>query len=239
MSPQLVLLAWISLAVAVLCSVTITVDILAGHQQKMAIMNVVWPITALWSGPLGLWAYYRFGRRSTKQAQQQAEREHRPPPGKNKPFRAISAIAATHCGSGCTLGDLIAEWTAFLLPALLTWFGYRTLFSDRIFATWILDFLIAFLLGIVFQYFTIVPMRHLPPLKGIWAAIKADTLSLTAWQLGMYGWMAIAIFVLFGHALPKTSPVFWLMMQIAMLAGFLTSFPVNWWLVRAGLKEKM
>jgi hypothetical protein len=29
------------------------------------------------------------------------------------------------------------------------------------------------------------------------------------------------------------------MMQIAMLAGFLTSYPVNWWLLRAGIKEEM
>jgi hypothetical protein len=29
------------------------------------------------------------------------------------------------------------------------------------------------------------------------------------------------------------------MMQIAMLAGFLTSYSVNWWLLRAGIKEKM
>jgi len=29
------------------------------------------------------------------------------------------------------------------------------------------------------------------------------------------------------------------MMQIAMLIGFLTAYPVNWWLLRAGLKEKM
>lgn len=29
------------------------------------------------------------------------------------------------------------------------------------------------------------------------------------------------------------------MMQIAMLAGFMTGYPVNWWLLRAGIKEKM
>jgi hypothetical protein len=39
----------------------------------------------------------------------------------------------------------------------------------------------------------------------------------------MYGWMAIVIFGIFGHELPKTDPVFWFMMQIAMIAGFLTS----------------
>ena len=29
------------------------------------------------------------------------------------------------------------------------------------------------------------------------------------------------------------------MMQIAMLAGFGTSYPVNWWLLRKGIKEAM
>ena len=33
--------------------------------------------------------------------------------------------------------------------------------------------------------------------------------------------------------------MFWFMMQIAMLAGFVTSYPVNWWLLRSGVKEKM
>ncbi|WP_405083923.1 DUF4396 domain-containing protein [Paraburkholderia caribensis] len=28
-------------------------------------------------------------------------------------------------------------------------------------------------------------------------------------------------------------------MQLAMLAGFATSYPVNWWLIRSGVKEKM
>ena len=75
--------------------------------------------------------------------------------------------------------------------------------------------------------------------QGIWAAVKADTLSLTAWQVGMSCWMAVVVFLIFGHELEKTDPVFWFMMQVAMLCGFLTTCPVNWWLLRAGLKEKM
>ncbi len=30
-----------------------------------------------------------------------------------KPFRAGTAVSATHCGAGCVLGDLIAEWVVF------------------------------------------------------------------------------------------------------------------------------
>jgi len=98
---------------------------------------------------------------------------------------------------------------------------------------------LAFVFGIAFQYFTIAPMRNLSPVAGLEAAVKADTASLVAWQVGMYGWMAIVTFVLFGRELPKTGPVFWFMMQIAMVAGFVFAWPVNAWLIRAGWKERM
>jgi hypothetical protein len=101
------------------------------------------------------------------------------------------------------------------------------------------DYGFAYAFGIAFQYYTIKPMRNLSVGQGLWAAVKADTLSLTSWQVGMYGWMAIATFAIFGHELEKTSPVFWFMMQIAMLAGFFTAYPTNWWLLRRGIKERM
>ena len=34
-------------------------------------------------------------------------------------------------------------------------------------------------------------------------------------------------------------PEFWFAMQLAMLAGFVTSYPVNWLLIRIGWKERM
>jgi hypothetical protein len=86
-------------------------------------------------------------------------------------------------------------------------------------------------------------MRGLGPVKGLTAALKADTASLTSWQVGMYGLMAIAHFLVFklvfDASVTPASPVFWFAMQIAMVAGFATAYPVNWWLIRAGIKEKM
>ena len=227
----LTLLASISLGLAFVCSVIIVIDLLTGHPQKMWIMDVVWPITALWSGPFGLYAYYKIGRLSTKAKASQAKKQGKKPPNKQKPFWQSVAVGATHCGGGCTLGDVIAEWFVFFVPL--------TLFGRHIFGTWLLDFVLAFLLGIAFQYFTIKPMRDLSVKEGLIQAVKADTLSLTAWQVGMYGWMAITTFVIFGHELEKTSPVFWFMMQLAMILGFCTSYPVNWWLLRKGIKETM
>jgi hypothetical protein len=237
--PWLEVVAWVSLGVALLCVMVVMVDLFA-HPQQMWIMDVVWPLTALYAGPLGLWAYFAVGRLTTKQHAMESKEVWPGHPGKQKPFWQIVGVGATHCGAGCTLGDIIAEWIAFLAPPVLTAFGLGWLWHERTFAVWTFDYIVALLLGIAFQYFSIVPMRHLSPGKGIIAAAKADVLSLTAWQLGMYGWMAIVIFAIFGPGqLHPTDAVFWFMMQIAMLCGFLTAYPVNWWLIRSGMKEKM
>jgi hypothetical protein len=67
--------------------------------------------------------------------------------------------------------------------------------------------------------------------------------SITAWQIGMHGLMASLQFgwyrSAFGGIAPVGSPEFWFAMQIAMLADFVTSYPVNWALIRIGCKEEM
>ncbi len=231
------LLSVISLCAGGLSAVWLAIDEIR-LPQRMWIMNLVWPLTALYSGPIALYAYYRFGRSGRKRNKADMD-PHDSHPRDKKPRGATYALAAMHCGSGCTLGDLIAEWFLYFFPMVLIWFGYPWLFPRPIFAGWVLDFVLAFILGLAFQYFTIVPMRHLSVREGVLQAAKADCLSLVAWQIGMYGWMAIATFLIFGKELEKTNPVFWFMMQIAMIAGFVTSYPVNIWLVSSGIKESM
>jgi hypothetical protein len=228
MMPQgLHLIAILSLLVGFFSTAVILIDV-TRHPQHMAIMNVVWPVTGLYAGPIALWAYFRYGR---------------PAKDAHTPFSVMVGTGTTHCGAGCTLGDIVAEWLAFSVPTIAVWFGWQSIFAEKIFAIWILDFIFAFGFGIVFQYFAIAPMRGLGFRDGIIAALKADTLSLTAWQAGMYAFMAFAQLYLFGHILGRQAPVnsveFWFTMQIAMIAGFITSYPVNWWLIEAGIKEKM
>lgn len=222
-------LAIISLAAGMIIAAAIAVDVVR-HPQHMGIMNFVWPISALYGSVLALWFYARYGR-------VQAMHMHK------QPFPVIAATGTTHCGAGCTLGDIVAEWLAFFYPAVAVWFGWHGLFAEKMFAVWIIDFIFAFVFGIFFQYYAVVPMRGLSFRDGVVAALKSDTLSLTAWQIGMYGFMAFGQFYLFGHLLgvvPETdTPEFWFMMQLAMIAGFITSYPVNWWLIRIGIKEEM
>tara|TARA_B100000678_G_C18184683_1_gene492628 strand:+ start:358 stop:1056 length:699 start_codon:yes stop_codon:yes gene_type:complete len=222
-------LSTLSLIIGFVCAIYIAIDELR-FPQKMWIMNLVWPLTALFGSVIWLAFYRSFGRNDGTQDD-------------DPPMHIAVAKGASHCGAGCTLGDIIVEWAAFAFPAIAVWFGWQSVFAEKTFAVWIPDYLVAFAIGIVFQYFTIVPMRGLSFGKGIWAAVKADTLSITSWQVGMYGLMAIGQFLWFkpayGAVAEVASPEFWWLMQMAMLAGFATAYPTNWWLVRAGLKEKM
>ena len=241
-------LSIVMLLIGGLWALVIVVDLLRGHRQQMGIMNVVWPVTALFGTVLTLWLYFKYGCLATRENFQKAKQVGEDPPSMRlTPFPAMVAKGASHCGSGCTLGDIIAEFLALAFPAVAVWFGWKTLLPDsemgKTFAVWVLDFLFAFAIGMAFQYFTIKPMRDLSPGRGLMEAVKADTLSLTSWQVGMYGGMAIAQFAILmplWHTIANPSgPEFWFLMQLAMLCGFATSYPVNWWLIRSGIKEKM
>ena len=219
-----------SLIIGGLCALIILIDILSGNKQKMMIMNFVYPISALYGSVFALFFYYKIGRKSS-QKNSMNEKDGKEMQHNKKPFWQSVAIGALHCGSGCTMGDIIAETLLLLVPV--------TIFGSALAGKWGVDYLFAFAIGIIFQYYSIKPMKNLSPKEGLKAALKADTLSLTSWQIGMYGWMAIAIFLIFRHNLEATDPLFWFMMQIAMLLGFATAFPTNWWLIKRGIKEAM
>ena len=238
------ILSVLSLVVGFISAAIIALDVWR-RPQHMWIMNVVWPVTALFAGLLALIGYYAYGRAPAHSAAHGASAAAgmAMSPRDEPPFWVMVAKGTTHCGAGCTIGDILAEWLVYFVPSVALWFGWQSIFSDRIFAVWVLAYILAFAFGIAFQYFTIKPMRSLSVGMGIVAAAKADALSLTAWQVGVYGFMALAHFVIFagvfGARLEVASPEFWFMMQIAMICGFVTAYPVNWWLIRAGIKERM
>lgn len=54
----------------------------------------------------------------------------------------------------------------------------------------------------------------------------------------MLGWMAVRELALFPGLRPTTW-TYWLTMQVAMVLGFATTCPLNWWLIARGTKERM
>ncbi len=69
-------------------------------------------------------------------------------------------------------------------------------------------------------------MRGLSFGKGVMQAMRADTLSIVAFQIGMSIWAVLAYFVLFASPhLKVNEAVFWFMMQIGLIVGFLYLLP--------------
>lgn len=223
------LLAWISIVLAIACALVIALDE-ARHPQQMAIMNIVWPVTALYFSVFAVWGYFTIGRGHTRE-----KRHHHAQSSEqsSQPTASQTATGTSHCGAGCMIADIITEFSVAASGLILL--------GSVLWTEYLLDFIAAWLLGIVFQYFAIKPMRSdLSRPQAVFAAIKADTLSILAFQLGMYAWMALVYFRLFtAPHLTAFDPRFWLMMQIGMICGFATSYPMNHLLISLGLKEAM
>ena len=95
--------------------------------------------------------------------------------------------------------DVISEWAVFIAGA--------TIAGVMLFVSYVFDFALAWFLGIIFRYLAIVQMRRISVQTALKEAIKADTLSLVMFEIGLFGWMALVALVLIGNLYP-ISPVF-------------------------------
>lgn len=249
MKEFLTVIAAIFVVLGIIGALIVIADIRNGHRQKMPVMEIVWPLTALWGSWIGVLAYFRLGRQRRESPMDELmNMDMRPrgvdplspkkmPPisnmesmhdGKAAPAASRKSVllSALHCGAGCALADLLGEIFVLFVPLSLA-------------GLWSLEYLLALILGIWFQYAAMQQMHRGPVGATVKRALKADFLSLTAWQAGMYGWMALTMFVFFPRGLGHGTWTFWFMMQLAMFAGLAVSFPVNRWLIRAGIKHAM
>ena len=211
----------------------VILDDLSHNKQSMKIMNIVWVLTGLWGNFLALWAYFAFGREKVPMKMDMPMKDMpMEDMGDDRPKWQPVALSALHCGAGCTLADIIGETFTCYVPISVG--------GSLLFGNWIFDFILALVIGIYFQYYAIREMETISVGSALKRAFKADFFSLTSWQVGMYGWMAIVYFVFFkGEVLDKHSWIFWFMMQIAMLVGFICAYPMNALLIRLGVKNGM
>ncbi|RWZ52272.1 DUF4396 domain-containing protein [Halobacillus fulvus] len=211
----------IALSIGALSSLIILIDV-ARHPQKMTIMNVVWPINGWFLGPVALWTYFKWGRIKAKNIDKEDDRKD----------AAKVFVSTSHCSAGCTLGDAVGVPIVAMTGLAVA--------GSVLFTHYIVEFILAYLFGILFQFFAVYPMnKEEGKVAAVKKAVKADTWSLIAFEVGMFGWMAIVHFVLFAEPPKPTQATYWFMMQIAMILGFITSYPANRKLVHKGIKEAM
>lgn len=221
------IVAWVYMGMCILSSSIIEIDILMGRYQKMTIMNVVWPITGLYLGPFSL--YYYFKKKRAKKHAPAHKKTHTKHVHRKKITLDDVFMSSLHCGAGCVAGDIVAE--------LIIFFVGITLFGATIWASLFFDYGLALVFGLVFQFFTIKAIKkRLSNFTIIKDAFKADILSITTFEIGLFGWM-IASFFIFSPELMANQVIFWFMMQVGMILGLLTTMPMNYLLIKWGIKS--
>lgn len=214
--------SWVFVGLALICAAAILYDVYGrGYHQRTGVMSVVWPITALYFGPLALPAYYRWGRpRSDKW-----QKEHGSAPEKSLPVAA--ATGGTPGGAASAIGHVLG------VP-LVVFLGL-TIAGQALWVMILVIAVIATVLLFAFEYFfSTVPTRGLSSGKGIGVALLIALVTVLAFDIGMGGWMLVMHFLLFMP--PLTDVTFLFLMQIGLILGFLTCYPAVLWLVRRGVK---
>jgi hypothetical protein len=214
--------SWAYVGLALLCAAAILYDVYGrGYRQRTSVMELVWPITALYFGPLALLLYYKWGRPRSEKWQ----KEHGALPEKSLP--AAAATGGTPGGAASAIGHVIG------VPLVV--FSGLTIAGEALWVMILLIAVIATLLLFVFEYFfSTVPTRGLPSGKGLGVALLIALVTVLAFDVGMGGWMLVMHFLLFMP--PLTDVTFLFLMQVGLILGFLTGYPAVLWLLRRGTK---
>jgi len=82
----------------------------------------------------------------------------------DKSYWQSIVVYALHCGSGCTLDDIVAQIFLFFVRVVL--------FGSKLFGEWGIDYIFALATGVIFQYNSIKPMKYLSSKEAMLLRLK-------------------------------------------------------------------
>ena len=145
MAQWLTIVSWVAVILGLLSALAIAFDV-AADPQHMKIMNVVWPDHRTLSSDRRLVALCRHGVAKADEGQACCT-------------RWASVLEERVClddntgAAGCVIGDITGAPIVF-------WAGW-TLFGSRLYAEFLVLFVLAYIFGIAFQYLPIRAMRRI------------------------------------------------------------------------------
>ena len=215
-------LSWIFIATAVMSAAAIVYDVYGrGHRQPHRVMEAVWPLSALYLGPLALPIYNRFGRTHSAEWRERAGMS---------PERSLTATAVR---SGLPGG--VSSGLAHVVAVPFVVATGLTIANVDMWAMVAIITVLATALIFVFEYvFFTSKDRRVPGLSGVRPALAVAAITVVAFDLGMLGWMLILYYT---ESMPAAGDVrFTFLMQVGLILGTLTVFPAMRLLASRGTK---
>lgn len=209
------IILWIWFALTAVSVLYVAWDLFT-RTPEMKVMKWGWILVTLYTGIIGLVVYW-FSCRE-------------PAPGTHEEFIAPlwkQTVGSTiHCMAGDATGIIVAAAITSILGLPMG-----------------VDAVIEYLAGFAFGLFIFQALFMKDMLGGsYWEAVKSsflpEWLSMNAMMAGMIPVMII-LMTSDMRAMEPTSLRFWGIMSLATLVGGVLAYPVNWWLVKNGLKHGM
>ncbi len=174
--------SWVFVGVALLSAAYIAYDVFVrGTRHATAAMKVVWPLTALYFGPLAIWMYRRYG--------------HHREDGLRAHGRAPQADASTAALTGGTPGGAASLIGHVVGVPLIVLSGVKIAGLD-LWAMILAVAVIAVAILFAYEFFSsTVPARGMSPGRGAAVAALSAVATVLAFDIGMGGWM---LFLHFG-----------------------------------------
>lgn len=204
--------AW--LVVAAFSAAYVAWDQFHGNPEP-TVMKWGFVLITLYMGPIGLLLYVM------------ADKE--PKPGTHEEF--VKPMWKQGVGSTvhCVAGDATGIVTAAAITALA---GFP------MWADLITEYVTGFLFGLlIFQSLFMRKMMGGTYLQNLRRSFLPEFISMNCMMAGM---APVMIYLMMGRdmrAMQPSEPLFWVVMSLGIVAGFLVAYPVNVWMVSRGLKH--
>lgn len=206
---------WIWFSLTALSVMYVAWDLIT-RTPEMKVMKWGWVLVTLYTGPVAFVLYWLSCRE--------------PSPGTHEKLIASLWKQAVGSAIHCMAGDA----TGIIIAAAITSSLGLPMGADAA-----VEYVVGFAFGLlIFQALFMKDMlggSYWQAVKGTWLA---EWLSMNAVMAGMIPVM-IVLMTKNMWAMKPTSMGFWGIMSLASLAGAALGYPVNWWLVKNGLKHGM
>ena len=206
------------------CTALMILKDLFRHPHPVAVMNIIWPLTGLYMPFIGWLAWWYLGRKPSWQIKLAllTPQKIRGNTGWQTIFISTSLSAAA-----CIFGDIMT----IPIITLLKHFAINP-------AIWIQVLIcvgVSLLMGLLFQFLAIRQREKHSFGSALLLALKTEIFPLLIYQLGIFIFMALALKFVLNHQVNLLLIAFWFMLQLAMMIGFIFSWPANHFLIKRGL----
>ncbi|MGJ9412836.1 DUF4396 domain-containing protein [Aeromicrobium sp. CF4.19] len=203
--------AWIFIGSALISAVLIALDIYGrGRRHETVASELVWISSALYLGPFALPLYARHGR------QRDGWLGHGAPTGGAQASPTLQGLPG---GAASALAHVVG--VPLVLASGLTIAGIDL---------WVMILVIGALAILILFGFERSAASSRGRRMGIGAAAGAAVLTVLAFDVGMGGWMVLLHYN--EYMPPASEGTFWFLMQVGVILGLVTGYPVVSWLAR-------